>query len=77
MPVTATAITLQTALRDVDITRDSCLRLLYNCSLGKTTVVEAVAHAHRIQPACTDTLRAFLHPRGSHDLKKTAPSRSN
>ena len=83
MPVTATAITLQTALRDVDLARDvdpgrdPCLQLLYHCSLGKTTVADAVAHAQRIQPACAETLCAFLYPHGSHDLKKTASNRSN
>lgn len=61
MPVTATAITLQTALRDDDLARDPCIQLLYHCSLGKTTAADAVAHAERLQPACTDTLRAFLH----------------
>ena len=61
MPVTATAMTLQTALRDHDIARDPCLQLLYHCSLGKTTVADAVAHAERLQPACTTTLHAFLH----------------
>ena len=64
-------------LRDHDLAHDSCLHLLYQCSLGKTTVADTVAHVQRIQPACTDTLHAFLYPCGSHDLKKNAPGRSN
>ena len=61
MSAIATAMALQTALHNVDLASDPCLQLLYHCSLGKTTVADAVAHAERLQPACTRTLRAFLH----------------
>lgn len=61
MPVTATAMALQTALRDHDNARDPCLKLLYHCSLGKTTVADAVVHAERLQPECETTICSFLH----------------